>query len=232
MNLRRVLPFVLVALPLPAFASSARVGARIADLRAEPSADAKSKAKLPSGRDVEVIGKSDDGQWVRVRTECPKANETIKFEGWLAVREVQGANLDGVAVAGSAKKSAPAANDAAWGDSSEKPAAAASSGPAWIDDSGSSRTATASSKDEWGNDASSSNSAPAKPAASSDDAWGSSDSSAPASAPAAAPASSDAGWGSSDSSSSSSSAPAGGDEWSSSGSDSSSSSSSSSGDGW
>jgi hypothetical protein len=139
----------------------AKVRSRTADLRAEPSRDGKAKVKLGAGREVSVVAKSGDGEWVRVKTEITHADETIRFEGWLAAADL---GLSG------SSSNAPVDNTAS---AKEKSADDLS----WVsDDTSASSTPAASGKDPWANSADNA----ALPAVSSDDSWDSTPASAPA----------------------------------------------------
>lgn len=193
-------------LAAPAFAASeATVGVKIAELRIKPDDQAFSRLKLPGGRPVALLGKSDDGRWVKVRTEIEKGEDVIKLEGWLEVAQLKNADVGGLSVASGG--STGSSSSSGFGESS----APASSGSEWGDTAS---TPAASSTESWDSTPAA---APAEPAADSMGSWdlGSSDSGSSdsgSSEPAATPA------------------PAGGDEWEST--DDSSSSSDSSVDGW
>ena len=64
-------------------AEDAQVSVRIAELRVNPSSEARTRLKIGSGRNVSVLGKSSDGQWVQIRTEVDRGGDSVKFEGWV-----------------------------------------------------------------------------------------------------------------------------------------------------
>lgn len=173
-----------------AFAEQATVRSRTADLRAEPSSMGKAKVKLGAGREVSVVGKSNDGEWLRVKAEITHADETIKFEGWLAAADLgMSGSSASVPVDNSAPKkdaadlswvsddtsatAAPASNDE-WADSADNKALPAVSDTSSNDNSWDSTPATAApAKDEssgsgnegWGSSSSDSGSSDSSDAA-------------------------------------------------------------------
>lgn len=200
---RRLLALVaglFAALPLAASASTAKVGVKIAELRIKPSESAFSRLKLGVGREIDVLGKSSDGAWLKVRAEVLRADEKIAFEGWLDASQVKGIDLaslstvDGGASSGS--------SSGGWG--------AASSGNDFFGDGGSASadssygTSSSSSSDGWGDSSSSSSSSWGDSAPASDSPWGDT-SSSPSSDSSwdsgSSSGGSDDGWGSSDTSS-------------------------------
>ena len=90
----------VVAVVLAPFAANAaqqaEVTARIAELRIKPSDNAPSRLKLAGGREVDVVGKSDDGRWIKVKTSFEKGDYLVALEGWLEssqLRATDGAEL-------------------------------------------------------------------------------------------------------------------------------------------
>ncbi len=162
---------LLALLPGSAFAG-AEIRAKIVDLRVQPSDNAKARLKLGAGREVAVLGKSDDGRWVKVSGSLERGEDTIKFEGW-----VMAAALDGDVPSASAAASSSDSGEAEWGDEgsdtgspasepagegsdswdfSEESTSEAASAPAgdnsWdtgSSDSASSSDSSSSSGDEW-----------------------------------------------------------------------------------
>lgn len=200
---------LFVSAPFAAFAASeATVGVKIAELRIKPDDAAFSRLKIPGGREVDVLGKSDDGRWIKVRTQIERGEDIIKLEGWLEASQLKGADPSSLSVASGGQTSSGSSSSSSsdgFGESS-------------------------SSSDAW--------TAPSEPAASSNtEAWDAAPASTP-SEPAADSSSDMGSWDLGDTNSSSSSsdtssdpAPAeGGDTWDSGSGDSGSSSEST--DGW
>ena len=157
---------VLVVSSLSGVASAseaATVRSRTADLRAEPSREGKARVKLGAGREVSIVAKSGDGEWVRVQTEITHADETIRFEGWLAAADL---GLSGGSSAPVESAAAPKKDDLAWVDDSAPAAAPAADAPvgdnSWDSTPASApatKTNEAPAKDEWSSSASDSGSA-------------------------------------------------------------------------
>lgn len=194
-NVTRSLLVLSLLVGAPAFAASqATVGVKIAELRIKPDDGAFSRLKIPGGREVAVLGKSDDGQWIKVRTQIERGEDVIKLEGWLQATQLKGADPSSLSVAqgGETSKGSSSSGAGAWGDSSSSSDSfgdTSSSGDSWGDSSASS--APASSGDSWSD--------PAPAAAPTTEAWDA--------APATASESSSSGdaWGDSSNSSSDSS---------------------------
>lgn len=150
-----VVSLFTVAVPGSAFAASAEIRARITDLRVQPSEQAKARLKLGVGREVSVLAKSDDGNWVKVAGSLERGEDVIRFEGWI----MAGA-LDGdVEVAASSS----GGGEAGWGDggsdagSFDAPAASSSSGD-WDFSEDTASSSSSSEANSW-------DSEPAAPAA-------------------------------------------------------------------
>lgn len=141
-------------------AETAKVSVRIADLRVKPSSDARSKLRLGKNRSVDVLSKSDDGQWVKIRAEVLRGEEPVRFEGWVAAAHL------GIKGVSEPVASAPA--DLDW--ATETPAPTAAPAESWETPAAS--TDSAPSADAWGAGASDAPAA-ASSDASSDSGWGS-----------------------------------------------------------
>lgn len=156
---------LLVASSATVFAADAQIRARITELRVNPAENAKAVVKLGKGREVSVLGKSGDGQWVKISTQLERADDLIKFEGWVDASAVTG---DAIASAPTAKSNAksnakaePASSNADLSWVTEEPAASAASDVAAGDNSwdntpapAAKPAASASSSDSWGSDTS------------------------------------------------------------------------------
>ena len=100
-----VLSALFVSAPFAAFAASgATVGVKIAELRIKPDDQAFSRLKIPGGREVTVLGKSDDGRWIKIRTQIERAEDIIKLEGWVEATQLKGADPSGLSVASGGSK--------------------------------------------------------------------------------------------------------------------------------
>lgn len=139
-----VLSALFVAAPFAAFASGgATVGVKIAELRIKPDDQAFSRLKIPGGREVALLGKSDDGRWVKVRAELEKGEDIIKLEGWVEATQLKGGDIASLSVAGKAAPASGMTEESAfgettspdssseWGESPASAPAAASSTEAW-----------------------------------------------------------------------------------------------------
>lgn len=192
---------LFVSAPLAAFAE-ATVGVKIAELRIKPDDQAFSRLKIPGGREVAVLGKSDDGRWIKVRTQIERGEDVIKLEGWLEATQLKGADPSSLSVASGGSTSG-SSSDSGFGESSS------------------------TSDSEWGD----APAASSEPAASTTEAWDAAPASTPTEAPAESSSDSMGSWDTPADSGSSEPAPSsGGDEWEST--DDSSSSDSGSSDGW
>ncbi len=78
-------------------AEVARVRSRTVELRALPTEGARSKLKLGPNRDVAVLGKSEDGQWLKIRTEWERGEDVITLEGWVVATQLKSLSGDGFA---------------------------------------------------------------------------------------------------------------------------------------
>ena len=196
---------LFVSAPFAAFAASeATVGVKIAELRIKPDDQAFSRLKIPGGREVAVLGKSDDGRWIKVRTQIERGEDVIKLEGWLEATQLKGADASSLSVAsGGSSSDSSSSSDTGFGESSS------SSESAWGGAPAASSEPAASSAEAW-------DSAPAEAPAesSSSDSMGSWDAPSDSGSSEPAPASE----------------PKGGDEWEST--EDSGSSDSGSSDGW
>src|SRR5687768_15728047 len=121
-NVTRSLLVLSLLVGAPSFAASqATVGVKIAELRIKPDDGAFSRLKIPGGREVAVLGKSDDGRWIKVRTQIERGDDIIKLEGWLEVSQLKGADPSSLSVAtggessGSSSSSSAASSGDAWG---------------------------------------------------------------------------------------------------------------------
>lgn len=90
-------------------AETAKVSSKIAELRVKPSGDARTKLKLGRNRTVDVLSKSDDGQWVKIRAEIQRGEDPVTFEGWIAAVDlgIKGAT---------APASSGSGSESGWGD--------------------------------------------------------------------------------------------------------------------
>lgn len=105
-----------------AHAETAKVSSRIAELRVKPSGDARSKLKLGRNRSVDVLSKSDDGQWVKIRAEVQRGEDPVTFEGWIAAVDL--------GIKGASAPATSGSGDSGWGDegSSSSSSSTASAG--------------------------------------------------------------------------------------------------------
>ena len=185
---------LVAATPAVSFAASAKVAVRLAEMRVKPSESAFSRLRLGNGRDIDVIGKSNDGQWLKVRAEINRADELINLEGWVQASEVKGVDLASVSSVDGGSSS-----DSGW---SATPAAAKSESAGWdLDAPAATEPAASSSSDsDWDAPAAETEAAPAaeeKPASDESFSWGEDSSSSSSSS-----SSSDDGWDTGDSGSS------------------------------
>ena len=152
---------LLVASSATVFAADAQIRARITELRVNPAENAKAVVKLGKGREVSVLGKSGDGQWVKISTQLERADDLIKFEGWVDASAVTGDAIASAPTAKSNAKAEPASSNADLSWVTEEPAASAASDVAAGDNSwdntpapAAKPAASASSSDSWGSDTS------------------------------------------------------------------------------
>ena len=165
----------LVAVVLAPFAAEAaqqaEVTARIAELRIKPSDNAPSRLKIAGGREVDVVGKSDDGRWIKVKTSFEKGDYLVALEGWMEssqLRATDGSSLGSGAPAEASSSDdmfgsgSSTSSDAGFGDDSgsgDPWAAESSSGTeASSDPFADTGSSSSSSADPWADESSSSSS--------------------------------------------------------------------------
>lgn len=167
---------LLVASSTTVLAADAQIRARITELRVNPAENAKAVVKLGKGREVSILGKSGDGQWVKISTQLERADDLIKFEGWVDASAVTGDAIASAPTAKSNAKAEPASSNADLSWVTEEPATSSASDVAAGDNSwdntpvpAAKPAASASSNDSWGSDTSTP--APASSASAGED-WG------------------------------------------------------------
>jgi hypothetical protein len=182
---------LVVSASVPALADGAQISAKIAELKVTPDDNAKTIIRLGKGREVAVLAKSDDGNWVHISGKLERAEDMIAFEGWVDAADLRSSSGRSMtsATPSKSKKStatAKASSDDGFGsdDAADEPAkpvktAAKSSDAGWAptDEPAAATSADGPKGDNsWDTSASASPDAKASPKAdtaakSDDDGW-------------------------------------------------------------